>query len=196
MAKSTKTSYILSDGVVVETSTRRDNRTGYTGAALSPAWTLNANKPFIAACGNPTDSSVMAVVNAQARTSLHLGAYSDAREAAYVIGRYRKDPISTILTVQSNGAWDEFPSDLYDLPEGLAYEKAVEILETARRKRKIKTTVIAKDITVQASGNLYNFFKHEQILTVAKAKGGPVAFQAYLVGKTIADFASDNGLAV
>lgn len=188
--------HTLSDGVIIEESTRRGNRTGYTGAALSPSWTLNAKTPFIAACGNPTDPTVMVHVNAQSRTSLHLGHYADAREAAYVIGQYRKDPVATIRYVQNNGAWDKFPHDLYSLPEGLAYEAAVEILETARRNRKVKKEVVVKNVNVPASGNLYDFFKREQIVAIAKAMGGAEAFQAYLKDKTVAQFAADNSLPV
>ncbi len=195
MTKQTNTQHILSNGVIVEQSVRKGNRTGYTGAALSPSWTLDADKPFIAACGNPTDPTVMAQVNAQARTSLHLGHYADAREAAYVIGQYRKDPIGTIRQVQSNGAWTNFPADLYDLPEGLAYELAIEILKTECAARKV-AKVVVKDTSVQAAGNLYDFFKREEIVSIAKSLGGPEAFQASLKGKTVADFAKEHNLAI
>jgi hypothetical protein len=193
--KKSSTSYFLSTGVVVEKSNRKGNRTGYTGAALSPSWTLDADKPFIAACGNPNDPTVMSQVNAQARTSLHLGHYADAREAAYVIGQYRKDPVATIRYVQSNGNWDKFPADLYDLPEGLAHELAIEILKTERAARKI-TGVVVKDTSVQAAGNLYDFFSRDVIVPIAKSMGGAEAFQNSLKGKSIAQFASEFGLVI
>lgn len=191
------TTHILSTGVTVLQSVRRGNRTGYTGAALSPAWTLDSSKPFIAACGNPTDHTVMAVVNAQQATCLHLGHYADAREAAYVIGMYRKDPINTINYVQSNGQWDHFPEDLYDLPEGLSYTKALEILGIAKDERKLKKSKVSvKDTSVTASGNIYDFFTRDQIIPIAKALGGPEQFQAAISGKSIADFAAEHGLTV
>lgn len=198
MAKQ-NTQHVLSTGVVVEESSRKGNRTGYTGAALSPAWTLKSDKPFIAACANPTDPAVMTHVNAQHRTSLHLGHYKDAREAAYVVGLYRKDPIPTIRYVQSNGVWDQFPEDLYDLPEGLVYEAAIEILNAGREARKSikKTTKVAKkDSSVQAAGNLYDFFDRAIIVNLVKTLGGVEAFQASLIGKTVADFAKEHELAI
>lgn len=183
--------FTLSNGVTVEVSTRKSNRSGYTGAALSPSWTLNADKPFIAACGNPTDPTVMREVVAQQRTSLHLGNYRDAREAAYVVGLYRKDPISTIREVQSKGEIDSFPEDLYNLPEGLAYEKAVQILNSQRANKKIKVSVASKadPATTTASGNLYDFFKREQVVTIAKSFGGAEAFQTAIKGMSVLDFA-------
>lgn len=140
------TAYFISDGVVLHQSVRKNNRTGYTYAALSPSWTLNADKPFIAACGNPTDPEVMRNVVAQHRTSLHLGSYADAREAAYVVGRYHQDPIGTIQYVNANGAWDNFPSDLYNLPEGLAFDKAVELLNARLAKTSKSTSKRIKKI--------------------------------------------------
>jgi len=192
------TSFTLSDGVVLEVSTRKSNRSGYTGAALSPSWTLNADKPFIAACGNPTDPTVMQEVNAQQRTSLHLGNYRDAREAAYVVGRYRKDPVNTIREVQSNGEINNFPEDLYNLPEGLAYEKAVEILNSQKASRKVKAPEASKTdpSTIVASGHLYDFFKREQVVTIAKSFGGAEAFQTAIKGMSILDFAKKFDLAL
>jgi hypothetical protein len=191
-------SHVLSNGVIVEESSRKGNRTGYTGAALSVAWTLNPNKPFIAACGNPTDPRIMAQVNAQSRTSLHLGHYADAREAAYVIGQYRKDPVATIQYVQSNGAWEDFPADLYDLPEGLAHEEAIEILKAEKLVRAAgkKVVIQKKDTSVQASGNLYDFFDRPTIVSIVKLFDGSDKFQASLKGKSIADFANEYGLSI
>lgn len=182
--------FVLSNGVEVELSDRKSNRSGYTGAALSPSWTLNADKPFIAACGNPNDPKVMAEVNAQHRTSLHLGSYSDAREAAYVVGMYRKDPIGTIRQVQQYGEIDTFPADLYNLPPGLAYEDAVAILNERKVKSKKSTVTIKADPSdVQAAGNLYNYFSREQIVPIAKSLGGAEPFQEAIKGLTVKGFA-------
>jgi hypothetical protein len=190
--------FTLSDGVEVELSDRKSNRSGYTGAALSPSWTLDADKPFIAACGNPNDPKVMAEVNAQHRTSLHLGSYSDAREAAYVVGMYRKDPVATIRHIQQYGSVDVFPQDLYQLPPGLSYNDAVILLKNRKVKSKSKTKIIQKadPSTVPAKGNLYTYFTREQIVPIAKQAGGPEAFQFSLVGLTVKDFAEKFALVV
>ncbi len=127
---------ILSDGVVIEYSTRANNRTGFTGAAISPSWTLDNSKPFIAACGNPTDPVVMSEVVAQQRTSLHLGHYADSREAAYVVAKYKQDPITVIREVQNNGSWVDFPEDLYTLQEVLTHSDAVDLIQQSRIQSK------------------------------------------------------------
>jgi hypothetical protein len=181
--------YTLSTGVVVEVSDRKSNRSGYTGAALSPSWTLDSTRPFIAACGNPSDPKVMAVVNAQHRTSLHIGSYKDAREAAYVVGMYRKDPIATITKFQSNGNFTDFPEDLYSLPVGLEYEAAVAILNANKTAKKNKVQTVVKDTKVPAAGNLYDFFERAQVVDIAKKLGGAEQFQSAIKGLTIEQFA-------
>jgi hypothetical protein len=192
------TIFTLNDGIEVELSTRKSNRSGYTGAALSPSWTLDAERPFIAACGNPTDPTVMAEVNAQHRTSLHLGSYRDAREAAYVVGRYRKYPVETIREIQSHGNATSFPDDLYSLPPGLAYEDAVEILNARKKATKSCNSVQTKlDVSsVPATGNLYDYFSRDQIVTIAKSLGGPDAFQGAIKGLSVLDFAKKFDLSV
>jgi hypothetical protein len=192
------TIFALKDGIEVELSTRKSNRSGYTGAALSPSWTLDADRPFLAACGNPTDPTVMSEVNAQHRTSLHLGSYRDAREAAYVVGRYRKYPVETIREIQSHGNATSFPEDLYSLPPGLAYEDAVEILNTRKKSAKICKTFVPKaDMsTVPAAGNLYDYFSRDQIVTIAKNLGGPDAFQGAIKGLSVLDFAKKFDLSL
>jgi hypothetical protein len=188
--------YTLSTGVVVELSDRKSNRSGYTGAALSPSWTLDSTRPFIAACGNPRDPKVMSVVNAQQRTSLHLGSYRDAREAAYVVGMYRKDPIGTITKVQSQGSINDFPKDLYSLPVGLEYEAAVAILNSNRAAKKTHVCPVVKDTKVPAAGNLYNFFNRAEIVEIAKKSGGPEQFQSLIKGITIEQFAAKFELTI
>lgn len=186
--------YTLSNGVTLEVSDRKSNRSGYTGAALSPSWTLDSSRPFIAACGNPSDPSVMAVVNAQHRTSLHLGSYRDAREAAYVVGMYRKDPVGTITKYQTCGSFTDFPEELYTLPAGLEYEAAVAILNARKTAKKVIEQI--KDTGVPASGNLYDFFERAQIVEIAKNLGGAEGFQAAIKGLTIGQFASKFNLTI
>jgi hypothetical protein len=62
------------------------------------------------------------------------------------------------------------------------------------KPKKITVTVNINELP--ASGNLYNFFKADVIKGLAKSMGGAEPFQAYLRGKTIADFARENGLTV
>lgn len=59
-----------------------------------------------------------------------------------------------------------------------------------------KATVTVNINELPASGNLYNFFKGDVIKNLARSMGGAEPFQAYLKGKTIADFARENGLTV
>lgn len=59
-----------------------------------------------------------------------------------------------------------------------------------------KILEVAKDPTVTASGNLYRFFARDIIVPIAKQHGGAEGFQDYLKGKTVGDFATENGLAI
>ena len=119
-----------------------------------------------------------------------MGNYRDAREAAYVVGLYRKDPINTIREVQSRGEIDSFPEDLYNLPEGLAYEKAVQILNSQKANKKVKVSVVSKadPATTIAFGNLIDFFKREDYVPIAKSLGGMGSFETAIKGMTILDF--------
>lgn len=188
--KSPKT-YELSDGIVIEVSDLKSNRTGYTGAALSPAWTQDADRPFIAACGNPRDPEIMKQMHAQNRTAWHGGSYSDAREAAYVVGMFKKDPVGTERLIHASGPVDKFPADLYDLPEGLSHEKAIEILKVSRdnKVKKSSTVSVVKNTDSPAAGNLYDFFSRDDVVAVAKTLGGGAALQESIKGITIAEFA-------
>jgi hypothetical protein len=189
--------HILSDGTVVEQSDRKSNRSGYTGAALSPTWTMNADRPFLAACSNPTDPTVMREMRAQARTAWHGGSYADAREAAYVVARFRQDPIATEHELTQQGQWCNFPADLYQLPEGLAHTKAVELLNSQLAARKIKQPQkIQKDVDQPAQNNLYSWFKRDDIVRIARAQGGAEQFQNRIKSMTIKQFADEFGLAV
>lgn len=183
------TQHVLSDGIVVEATTRKSNRTGYTGAALSPSWTLDANKPFIAACSNPTDPAVMAQMSAQERTAWHGGAYADAREAAYVVGMFHADPVGTERLIKSSGPVDKFPKDLYDLPVGLTNEAAVEILNTKKALKKKATVAVKLDAGIPAQGNLSKFYTIDSIRAAAKKCGGPEQFQVALKGINVVEAA-------
>ena len=139
--------HTLSDGVQVIQSDRKGNRSGYQGAAFSPAWTLDGRKPFVAACGNPTDPQIMSQLRAQHRTAWHGGYYADAREAAYVVARFKQDPVATENQLyEQSSTWQVFPADLYDLPVILTAQQAVEIIhnEKAAAMPRIKKTIAAR----------------------------------------------------
>lgn len=135
--------HTLSDGVQIIQSDRKGNRSGYQGAAFSPAWTLNGQKPFVAACGNPTDPAIMSQLRAQHRTAWHGGYYADAREAAYVVALFKQDPVATENQLYAQDfIWKSFPADLYDLPVILTAQQAVQIIQ---EEKLTKSTKITKD---------------------------------------------------
>jgi len=113
--------YVLNDGIKIHTSTQ--GRSGLLGATFSDKWAMGTwDKLFSACTTQPSDLKVFNRLKAQKRTSLHLGKYVDSREAAYVIARYKLNPIAVIDLVQDqqkiNGAdagvpADFFPADLY-----------------------------------------------------------------------------------
>jgi hypothetical protein len=145
------TTYTLSTGITV---TSKESTTGYLGATFSPAWTLDVNRPFIAACSQPKDPQVFAALNAQQRTALHLGAYADPREAAYVIGMYRADPIATIQQCQTNGNIDSFPEDLYSLPVTITVADAQAEIARVHANKGSVTKPARKSVTAkEASAN-------------------------------------------
>lgn len=137
--------FILSDGVQIEMSSRKGNRSGYTGAALSPAWTLDGSKPFVAACGNPKDPAIMSKLRAQYRTAWHGGIYADAREAAYVVARFHQDPVATEQELEAQGGvWKQFPADLYDLPVVCTSQQAHQYLEDNKANKNNTVAITTK----------------------------------------------------
>lgn len=196
MSKVTNIKHVLSDGIIVEETNRKSNRTGYTGAALSPSWTMDADKPFIAACSNPTDPAIMAQMSAQERTAWHGGSYADAREASYVVGMFHADPVGTERLIHSHGPIDKFPTDLYNLPEGLTNEAAVEILNNKKLKKKKTTVTVKMDTNVPAKGNLSRIYTIKSIRVAAKNTGGPEQFQVALEGLNVVEAAVKFNLIV
>jgi hypothetical protein len=127
----------LINGIEINYSSR--GNTGYLGAAFCPSWTMNAEKPFIAACGKPSDPALVDLLRAPDATALHLGHYADSREAAYVTALYKADPEGILRELQNNGHNGlevTFPAELYDLPEILTKEEALKLnIEYKTRKR-------------------------------------------------------------
>jgi hypothetical protein len=128
-------SYTLPDGVVIKTGNGKRNKTGYIGAAFSPAWSQDGKRPFLAACSNPRDTAIHLELGTErsqnARTAWHGGSYADAREAAYVVGLFKQDPVATDRAVHARSI--VFPKELYDLPEGLAMLDAIAMLEVSKK---------------------------------------------------------------
>lgn len=196
MNKNTAMIHTLANGVTLEQSSRKSNRTGYTGAALSVAWTLDATHPFIAACSNPSDDKIMSQMRHRERTSWHGGSYADAREAAYVVSLFKQNPVDIDNEIDRNGVYTNFPEELYNLPEGLEFSAAVDILNAKKRNVKVKIVTEVKDTGVQASGNLYKFFARDIIVSIAKTMGGADKFQKSLTNKTVEQFAQEHSLTV
>jgi hypothetical protein len=125
------------NGLHIETSDR--GRSGYLGVTVSPAWTLDIENPFIACLTNPINDPVLSKwLTAKERSSLHLGTFSDSREAAYVCALYKNDPETILKELYFNGKVNvDFPIELYNLPVYITLEEAQDLIaETLRNKTK------------------------------------------------------------
>jgi len=178
-------SIILENGVVLQLSDRKNNTAGYTGVTFSPVWTLNEFKPFIAMTSNPSDPVLVKELTATKRNSLHLGHYNDAREAAYVIGLYNKNPLNTIITFNKHGNFTDFPAYLYEQEPGMTLAHAKTLIPQSTNKVK------AIDRNIPATNNLIYHFNMEDVKQIARILGNSNDFQEYIVGMTIEDFKND-----
>lgn len=136
----------------LEISTSDVGRSGYLGATFSPAWTLNENYPFIAMAQNPVNDPVLSKwLTAKERQSLHLGHYSDAREAAYVYAMYQNDP-EEVLKQFYHGTFNPvFPLELYNLPVFLKLKEAQQEIIKVKAVKKVKR--IGKDEVYKIARN-------------------------------------------
>lgn len=130
---------VLKNGVEIEISDRKTNRSGYTGATISVAWSLDPNRPFIACCGNPSDPAIRSQLRAQLRHCWQGGAYADAREAAYVVGLFKQDMVGTDQFIANHGGITDFPDDLYDLPVFLNADDAKKLLQLDVENKKTES---------------------------------------------------------
>ena len=135
---------VLKDGVEIEISDRKSNRSGYTGVTISVAWSLDSDRPFIACCGNPTDPTIRRQMRAQLRHCWQGGAYADAREAAYVVGLFKQDMVGVDQLIGEHGNITNFPDDLYDLPIFLNVDDAKKLLQLDREMGKTPKLVVKK----------------------------------------------------
>jgi len=129
------------NGVEIYTSSL--GRSGYYGVTVSPAWTLDLEKPFIAMRKNPVNDPVLSKwLTAKERGSLHLGVYADARESAYVVGLYENNPEEILMELFYNGSIKvDFPKELYELPVFITLDEVKKLVtDFKERKRKGKKT--------------------------------------------------------
>lgn len=122
----------------VEIATSSLGRSGYYGVTLSPAWTLDIERPFIAMRQNPVNDPVLSKwLTAKERLSLHLGVYADAREAAYVVGLYENEPEETLKELYHNGSIEvDFPLEIYKLPVFIALDEVKKLINDFKEKKK------------------------------------------------------------
>jgi len=132
------------DGLEIQTS---DNgRSGYLGVTFSPAWTLDETKPFIAMVRNPVDDPVLVkYLTAVERGCLHLGDFSDSREAAYIVAMYKDNPEFVLRTMYSNDRVNfvDFPAELYDLPQFITSADATIMVKEHKKDRKKRVKLLA-----------------------------------------------------
>lgn len=112
------------DGLAIKESSW--GRSGYYGATYSPIWTQNTNMPFIAMVGNPKEPHLQKYLTAKLRQSLHLGRFSDAREAAFVVAMYKDDPETVLREIYEKRFEPVFPKELYTLPVYITPEQIEE----------------------------------------------------------------------
>lgn len=71
------------------------------------------------------------------------GRDDDAREAAYVVGRFRADPIGMDQLIGTQGTYTDFPGDLYNLPVITTAEVACSYIAESKNKT-VKTAAKIK----------------------------------------------------
>lgn len=132
--------YTVNNIKVVESN---KSLSGYYGATVSPAWTLDYQKPFIARMSeiNPFDhDELRKLVPNKDPSSYHLGYYQDSREAAYVAAMYRDDPLTVLKARFGNSRVEAvFPKELYDLPVYYTLKQAQEDIDCHKNKITTKT---------------------------------------------------------
>lgn len=132
------------DGLEIQTSNQ--GRSGYLGVTFSPAWTLDETKPFIAMVRNPVDDPVLVkYLTALERGCLHLGDFSDSREAAYIVALYKDNPEFVLKTMYSNDRVNfvDFPAELYDLPQFINSQDATTMVKEHKKNRKKRVKLLS-----------------------------------------------------
>lgn len=142
------------NALVIRTSDR--GTTGYYGVTFSPAWTMDEEIPFIACLSNPVDDPKLEKwLTAKQRNSLHLGRFSDSREAAYVVSMYHENPEEILKELYYNGKIHvDFPSELYNLPEFCSLQDAKNKIKASKQKNNEKKSVAKKPKSMKLSDAL------------------------------------------
>lgn len=128
------------NGVIIKPSNRTN--TGFDGVTLSLTW--RPKTPFVASAKN--DEELFALTGTKSNT-VHIGYFSDSREAAYVKAVFENSPIDEKMEIRRNGGIDiAFPADLYKLPEEITHEEAQEIIMTYKKTKQVfkLTDVVVK----------------------------------------------------
>jgi hypothetical protein len=148
----------------LETSDR--GRSGYNCVTFSPAWTGDIRTPFIAevSVGNKSD-----YVRKHSRIDVSsgvpkflIGYFSDAREAAYCVALFNKDP-DTVVDIITAGRTlaKAYPVELYDLPVFITLEEAKELIQSYRNLHKPFKIALPEALAIARSMNIpTNKVKH------------------------------------
>jgi len=121
--------YELSTDVVIECGQRTNNRCGYYGVTLNLSNRANVDFPF-----SPEVSFLHAKVTDKSNMMHNTskvwkgGYYADSREAAYVAAMFIIDAVNVDSVIAASGKFDNFPSDLYDLPVNMSLQEAQHII--------------------------------------------------------------------
>jgi hypothetical protein len=174
------------NGVIVKTS--HLGKSGYHGACFSPAWTLDKSRPFVAAVTNPTEQQLVSLLTAKERTALHLGYYSDSREAAYVVAYYKANKQEVLENMQSFGENRIIiPDAVYTMPEYISLDDAkAEIQKVADAKKMGKKNTRFKVTSTTVLNAVIEAFKDAKV-DPKNVRGVASKARAYLEAKSHAN---------
>ena len=113
--------YTLLNGITLEDGQRTNNRTGYFAVTLHLSYEHASQEyPFSAEITFGRVNVDKSALNINTSQVWKGGKYSDPREAAYVSALFTVDPFGVDKIIHDNGHFDDFPKDLYQLPEGMS----------------------------------------------------------------------------
>ena len=118
------------NGVIIKKSNRTN--TGFEGITFSVTWRPKA--PFVATAKN--DEELFSYTGTKSN-SVHIGYFSDSREAAYVKSVFENSPIDEKINILSGNIDLTFPDDLYKLPEKITHKEAEEKIITYRKTKQV-----------------------------------------------------------
>lgn len=140
-------------GVIIRHSNRTN--TGFEGVTFSVTWRPTA--PFVATARN--DEELFAATGTKSN-SVHIGYFSDSREAAYAKSVFENSPIDEKIDMLHNGVDLAYPADLYKLPEQITHEEAKEQIIAYKKAGHINDPVVpASALKQKVQQALANFHK-------------------------------------